>query len=405
MADKEINVLSSQEIVVQGENEFRRSIAHLPAFYRTDTNTRFLGSTIDPLIQKGSLKRLDGWVGKLDAYTRQTSDVYIPAITEDRKAYQLDPTVTYIDKDTSSINPEDQVKFTGTYDDYINQLKYFGTPVNNHDRLNKEVTYSWNPAVDMDKLINYREYYWLPEGPNPILIDLVGPNASTEIDVGVVTHDGSTVRAYVFGNKPTEQNPTISLYRGNTYKFIINATGHPFWIMTEPYRSGLAADDSTSVIYTSGVTNAGTESGTVTFTIPTDAPDVLYYQCGNHDAMHGIFQIRTIHTGTTADTKINVAENILNTKNYSLRTLSLSNGMKITFGDNVTDETTYANKEFYVEGVGNNITLTNVENLITPESYATETTILYDSVAYDTRPYAKAFYRPETKDYIIIKRD
>jgi hypothetical protein len=253
----------------------------------------------------------------------------------------------------------------------------------------------------MDKLINYREYYWLPEGPGSILIDSVGTNASTEIDVGVVTHDGSTVRAYVFGNKPTEQNPKLILYRGNTYKFIIGATSHPFWIMTEPYRSGLSADGSTSTIYTSGVTNAGTDSGTVTFTIPTDAPDVLYYQCGNHDSMHGILQIDTI----SSTTKINVENEIKNTKNYSLRTLNLSNGMKIKFGSNVTDETTYKDKEFYVEGVGDAITLTNVENLITPESYATETTILYDSVAYDSRPYAKAFYRPETKDYITIKRD
>ena len=37
--------------------------------------------------------------------------------------------------------------------------------------------------------------------------------------------------------------------------------------------------------------------------------------------------------------------------------------------------------------------------------YATETTIKYDSVVYDSRPYAKAFYRPETLDYITIKRD
>ena len=63
------------------------------------------------------------------------------------------------------------------------------------------------------------------------------------------------------------------------------------------------------------------------------------------------------------------------------------------------------NKEYYVEGVGDSITFTNIEDLITPESYATETTILYDSVAYDSRPYAKAYYRPETKDYITIKRD
>ena len=37
--------------------------------------------------------------------------------------------------------------------------------MDNHDRLNKETVYSWNPAIDYDKLINYREYYWMPEGP------------------------------------------------------------------------------------------------------------------------------------------------------------------------------------------------------------------------------------------------
>ena len=171
--------------------------------------------------------------------------------------------------------------------------------------------------------------------------------------------------------------------------------------MTEPYRQGISADESTSTHYTTGVTNNGIESGTVTFTVPTSAPDVLYYQCGNHDAMNGIFAVKTIIDAT----KINVDEDIIGAKNYSLRTLDLSNGMKIKFGTKVTDETTYKNKEFYVEGVGEAITLTNVENLITPESYATETTTLYDAVAYDTRPYAKAFYRPETLDYITIKRD
>ncbi len=87
-----------------------------------------------------------------------------------------------------------------------------------------------------------------------------------------------------------------------------------------------------------------------------------------------------------------------------LRTLDLSNGMKIKF-TNSKVSTTYQNKEYYVEGVGDSITLTNVADLITPASYATETTILFDSVAYDSRPYAKAFYRPDDKDYITIKRD
>ena len=74
MADKEINATANQEVVIQDGNTYRRSIAHLPAFYRTDSNTRFLSSTLDPLIQKGGLDRLDGFIGRQDAYTRMSTD-------------------------------------------------------------------------------------------------------------------------------------------------------------------------------------------------------------------------------------------------------------------------------------------------------------------------------------------
>ena len=37
--------------------------------------------------------------------------------------------------------------------------------------------------------------------------------------------------------------------------------------------------------------------------------------------------------------------------------------------------------------------------------YATEFTIPYDGAGFDSRPYAKAFYRPDNADYITIKRD
>ena len=142
MADQPTNSLTNNEVVKQGNNEYRRTVQYLPAFYRTDSNQRFLSSTIDPLVQKGSLERLDGFIGKQDAFTRGVNDRYLPATSSDRFAYQLEPTVTYTDRDTTSINPEDQVKFTGTYDDYINQIKYIGGDTSNHDRLNKETVYS-----------------------------------------------------------------------------------------------------------------------------------------------------------------------------------------------------------------------------------------------------------------------
>ena len=390
MADNPTNALTNQEVVKQGDLEIRRTVQHLPAFYRTDTNQRFLSSVLDPLIQKGSLERLDGFIGRQDAYTREISDRYIGATSSDRFAYQLEPAVTYTDRDTTSVNPEDQVKFTGTYDDYINQIKYHGGQVNNHDRLNKEKIYSWNPAVDYDKLVNYREYYWMPEGPNAIEIDSAGTEAVVEYSVV-----NKAKGAYNFGHRPGENNPVLTLYRGNTYKFNVNAKGHPFHIMTEPYPDG-----SSSLFYTSGVTNAGTQSGIVTFEVPTDAPDKLYYQCGNHAAMYGLIQIKTIDSTT----EIDPTKDIIGVTTYSLRNLTLSNGMKVKFKTaNVT--TAYQNREYYVEGVGDSITLTNVADLITPASYADETTIPFDSVSYDSRPYAKAFYRPSDQDYITIKRD
>jgi hypothetical protein len=313
MADDPTNALTNNEVVQQGTNEYRRTVQHLPAFYRTDTNQRFLSSTLDPLVQKGQLERLDGFIGRQDAYTRQITDRYIGATSRDRFAYQLEPAVTYTDRDTTSVNPEDQVKFTGTYDDYINQIRYLGGKVNNHDRLNKETVYSWNPAIDYDKLINYREYYWIPEGLSVIEIDSVGPSAVAEYKVEAYSDNSG----WEFPHRENEKNPIITLYRGNTYKFDVDAVGHPFWIMTEPYKSKVSVDGSTSTIFDTGVTNNGADKGTVTFTVPTTgAPDTLYYQCGNHDAMYGILQIKD----ATATTVIDPANDIIGVKNYSLRT-------------------------------------------------------------------------------------
>jgi hypothetical protein len=380
MADNPINALTNNEVVKQGDNEYRRTVQHLPAFYRTDANQRFLSSTLDPLVQKGSLERLDGFIGRQDAYTRQAQDRYINATSRDRMAYQLEPAITYFDKDTTSVNPEDEVKFVGTYDDYINQIKYFGGKVDNHDRLNKETVYSWNPAIDYDKLVNYREYYWLPTGPDTITIDSIGPKLVAEYKVSALADDGSTGRAWEFPHLENERNPGINLYRGNTYKFDVDAKGHPFWIMTEPYKSQLSTDGSSSTLYNTGVTNNGTEQGTVTFVVPDDAPDTLYYQCGNHDGMYGLLNIQTI----TSDTQIAVEDELEGVKNFKLRTLELSNGMKIKFKNNKVTST-HQNKEYYVEGVGDAISLTDVSFLQTPESYAT------DGVPVD-------------KDYITIKR-
>jgi hypothetical protein len=80
-------------------------------------------------------------------------------------------------------------------------------------------------------------------------------------------------------------NPTFNLVKGNTYTFVVNATGHPFWIQT------VSGGYSSGNVYSTGTTNLGTDNGTITWVIPANAPDTLYYACQYHSSMQGTINL------------------------------------------------------------------------------------------------------------------
>jgi hypothetical protein len=96
----------------------------------------------------------------------------------------------------------------------------------------------------------------------------------------VVTNDGTG--AYLIDGV---SNDTITLVRGETYIFEINATGHPFWIQT--VSGAYSAQD----VYNLGITNLGTDSGTITWNVEQSTPNTLYYVCQFHSAMQGTINI------------------------------------------------------------------------------------------------------------------
>lgn len=85
-----------------------------------------------------------------------------------------------------------------------------------------------------------------------------------------------------------EVGAVITLERGKTYAFELessvdsgpNGMPHPFYI-------GNSAEGGGSDEYSNGVENAQATTGTVTFSVPSDAPDQLFYQCGTHVYMGG----------------------------------------------------------------------------------------------------------------------
>lgn len=91
--------------------------------------------------------------------------------------------------------------------------------------------------------------------------------------------------AVIQGSATATNNPNLFLIRGNTYTFVINAPGYNFWIQNQS--GGYAAGK----VYSTGVTNNGTASGTITFTVPLNAPSTLYYQAQQTNSMAGVINI------------------------------------------------------------------------------------------------------------------
>lgn len=118
---------------------------------------------------------------------------------------------------------------------------------------------------------------------NPITFSSIVVSESNTINYDVV-NDGAT--AYLFnGDGLTDaSNPDITLVRGETYTFTVNASGHPFYI-NDTQGTG------TANAYNNGVTNNGAQSGTVSFTVPNDAPSTLFYNCEFHSSMTGTIAI------------------------------------------------------------------------------------------------------------------
>ena len=111
---------------------------------------------------------------------------------------------------------------------------------------------------------------------------------------------GSITGAYVFSGTAVGNNPEIGpFYRGGTYTININASGHPFYFTTDNGTN--FASNTYFGEYTSGVTGSRTDNGTITFTVPAGAPDVLYYQCGVHGAMRGTIRVKDLAVETNAN--------------------------------------------------------------------------------------------------------
>lgn len=105
--------------------------------------------------------------------------------------------------------------------------------------------------------------------------------------IAIYTVDAVTNKDYEIEGTDLEksENPSLILKRGETYEFIVKAYDHPFYIKTEKL-------EGKEKVYDKGVTNNGAQDGgKLVFSVPLDAPDILYYVCRYHKMMSGELKI------------------------------------------------------------------------------------------------------------------
>ena len=145
----------------------------LPIQHQTSVNKNFFESTVEQLFSKANIENIQGFIGTpREIGSSNTSFVEQPA--PNREYYSFDPVVTTINPDSGK--PVNYV----FYEDFLYDIRSKGGLIDNHDRLFKTNQYAFAPPINIDKLINYQDYYWYPTGPE---VTEINGNANVQINI------------------------------------------------------------------------------------------------------------------------------------------------------------------------------------------------------------------------------
>ena len=250
-----------------------RTLNFLPEIFKTTTNSQFLNATLDQIVDQPNIKRIQGYIGSRFGYGVNAKNYYVTEPTKTRTDYQLDPGVVFLKKDTSTA--QDFISYPGI----IDGLKLEGAVTGNNNRLFTSEFYSWDSFTDLDKIINFNQYYWIPEGPEAVTVSTETVYNATDYIITSTTN-GYLVTAT--GQSQGSTNPSLTLLRGGTYTFNVNQASE-FWIQGMPGITGY--DPNQPNVQTRdilGVDNNGAEVGIVTFTVPFKTAQDEYELPGNN---------------------------------------------------------------------------------------------------------------------------
>ena len=170
----------------------------LPEILHTDATKNFFESTVEQLFSPANIEVINGFVGLQKSEDSDISLDFLRESTATRQHYALSPAINTLNANT---NATENLIF---YDEFLDTLKISGVDTSDHNRLFSTNYSTFLPPIDVDKFINYQQYYWsfdqLPaviisgtlENPIDIDVDIIGKKTFTSAN-GVELKSGMRI--------------------------------------------------------------------------------------------------------------------------------------------------------------------------------------------------------------------
>jgi len=134
----------------------------LPAYLNTDVNNSINETLFNRFLTKNEYDRIVGLIGSLNP--------------EDSNAKQIVEQNSY--RQQNQLQPVSYAKIGSkenfmSFEDLLTRLETLGIDISKFDEWGNALQFNWVPPIDLDKIINYQDYFWDSngfEGPEYIVI-------------------------------------------------------------------------------------------------------------------------------------------------------------------------------------------------------------------------------------------
>jgi hypothetical protein len=237
---------------------------NLPDPYQSDTNRSIMSNLFNRFLSKTETVHTVGYIGQGNPAAIVPRQIKEPTVH--RQAYQLQP-ILY-DKIGS-------VEYISSWYDILNGLTAQGVNIDDQSSWASALVFNWVPPIDINKIVNYRDYYWYdPTNPQSqpqyvtVKSECAAATALANFYGGLIAQYGTSFN--IVDVIPTESAIIVggdltTLFASNFVFFIENSTNQNLGNTFQQVQSSSydANTNETTIIITGTFTDS-TVSGDIT---------------------------------------------------------------------------------------------------------------------------------------------